>query len=83
MTLKGEVKALGAFTYDSMGKKLRFRSNESHPTNTSIGLDLLMFFDEVGFLLNSGMESSLGAFFLYHTFYIATYIGVFLAGGIL
>ncbi|XP_045895000.1 ependymin [Micropterus dolomieu] len=46
MSLKGEVKAFGAFTYDSMGKKLRFRSNESHPTNTSLGLDLLMFFDE-------------------------------------
>lgn len=83
MTLKGEVKALGAFTYDSMGKKLRFRSNESHPTNTSIGLDLLMFFDEVGFLLNSGMPVFTWCFFLYHMFYIATYIGVFLAGGIL
>ncbi|XP_059206940.1 ependymin [Centropristis striata] len=46
ITLKGEVKAFGAFSYDSMGKKLRFRSNESYPTNTSIGLDLLMFFDE-------------------------------------
>ncbi|XP_070773871.1 ependymin [Enoplosus armatus] len=46
MTLKGEIRAHGAFTYDSMGKKLRFRSNESYPTNTSIGLDLLMFFDE-------------------------------------
>ncbi|XP_036976523.1 ependymin [Acanthopagrus latus] len=45
-TLKGDVKAFGAFTYDSMGKKLRFRSNESSPMNTSIGLDLLMFFDE-------------------------------------
>lgn len=78
MTLKGEVKALGAFTYDSMGKKLRFRSNESHPTNTSIGLDLLMFFDEVGFLLNSSLR-----LFLYHMICIATYIGVFLAGGIL
>ncbi|XP_026228145.1 ependymin [Anabas testudineus] len=44
--LKGEVKAFGAFTYESMGKKLRFRSNESHPANTSHGLDLLMFFDE-------------------------------------
>ncbi|XP_051255754.1 ependymin [Dicentrarchus labrax] len=44
--LKGEVKAYGAFTYDSMGKKLRFRSNESYPTNTSVGLELLMFFDE-------------------------------------
>lgn len=47
LTVKGEVKALGAFTYDSMGKKLRFRSNESYPTNTSVGMDLLMFFDEV------------------------------------
>ncbi|XP_054481117.1 ependymin [Anoplopoma fimbria] len=46
LSLKGDVKAFGAFTYDSMGKKLRFRSNESHPTNTSMGLDLLMFFDE-------------------------------------
>lgn len=46
-TLKGDVRAFGAFTYDSMGKKLRFRSNESSPMNTSIGLDLLMFFDEV------------------------------------
>lgn len=41
------MKAFGAFTYDSMGKKLRFRSNESHPVNTSVGLDVLMFFDEV------------------------------------
>ncbi|KAM6983658.1 ependymin [Tautogolabrus adspersus] len=46
MSLKGELKAVGAFTYESMGKKLRFRSNESHPVNTSVGLDLLMFFDE-------------------------------------
>ncbi|GAA6235968.1 ependymin-1-like [Lates japonicus] len=46
MNLKGEIKAVGAFTYDSMGKKLRFRSNESHPVNTSLGLDLLMFFEE-------------------------------------
>ncbi|XP_034539997.1 ependymin [Notolabrus celidotus] len=46
MSLKGEVKACGAFTYDSTGKKLRFRSNESHPVNSSIGLDILMFFDE-------------------------------------
>ncbi|KAM7374164.1 hypothetical protein PAMP_006838 [Pampus punctatissimus] len=29
-----------------MGKKLRFRSNDSYPTNTSIALDLLMFFEE-------------------------------------
>lgn len=47
MNLKGEIKAAGSFTYDSVGRKLRFRSNESHPTNTSLGLDLLMFFDEV------------------------------------
>ncbi|KAG7223274.1 hypothetical protein INR49_015630 [Caranx melampygus] len=46
ITQKGETKAFGAFTYDSVGKKLRFRSNESHPTNTSVGLDLLMFFEE-------------------------------------
>ncbi|KAL6098950.1 uncharacterized protein ACO6RY_17971 [Pungitius sinensis] len=46
MSLKGDTKACGAFTYDSMGKKLRFRSNESHPANTSVGLDLLMFFNE-------------------------------------
>ncbi|XP_034406465.1 ependymin [Cyclopterus lumpus] len=46
ISLKGDVKAFGAFTYDSMGKKLRFRSNESYPTNTSLGLDLLMLFDE-------------------------------------
>ncbi|KAF0038222.1 hypothetical protein F2P81_008706 [Scophthalmus maximus] len=46
MNLKGETKALGAFTYDSMGKKLRFRSNETFPTNTSLSLDLLMFFEE-------------------------------------
>lgn len=45
--MKGEVKASGAFTYDSMGKRLRFRSNESHPLNSSMGLDLLMFFEEV------------------------------------
>ncbi|XP_070699194.1 ependymin [Pempheris klunzingeri] len=46
MTLKGEIRAFGAFTYDSTGRKLRFRSNESHPTNTSLGLDLLMLYDE-------------------------------------
>lgn len=46
MSLKGEVKTHGTFTYDSTGKKLRFRSNESHPTNASLGLDLLLFFDE-------------------------------------
>uniref|UniRef100_UPI0037E7BBD7 ependymin n=1 Tax=Semicossyphus pulcher TaxID=241346 RepID=UPI0037E7BBD7 len=46
MSLKGEVKALGAFTYDSTAKKLRFRSNESQPMNTSLGVDLLVFFDE-------------------------------------
>lgn len=48
MSLKGDTKAFGAFTYDSMGKKLRFRSNESHPANTSMGLDLLMLFNDVG-----------------------------------
>lgn len=47
MSLKGDVKAYGAFTYDSMGKKLRFRSNDSHPSNGSLGLDLLMLFEEV------------------------------------
>ncbi|XP_012722508.1 ependymin [Fundulus heteroclitus] len=46
MTLKGEMKAFGAFTYDSVGRKLRFKSNESHPTNASLDLDLLMFFEE-------------------------------------
>ncbi|KAM9728860.1 ependymin [Menidia menidia] len=46
MSLKGDIKAVGAFTYDSTAKKLRFRSNDSHPTNTSLGLDLLMFFEE-------------------------------------
>ncbi|XP_034034579.1 ependymin [Thalassophryne amazonica] len=46
MSLKGEVKALGTFTYDSTGNKLRFKSNDSHPLNTSEHLDLLMFFDE-------------------------------------
>lgn len=47
MSLKGEVRAIGAFTYDSMGKKLRFKSNESSSINTSLDLDLLMFFEEV------------------------------------
>lgn len=56
MNLKGEIKAVGAFTYDSMGKKLRFRSNESHPINTSLGLDLLMFFEEVTDLLLKQMS---------------------------
>ncbi|KAA8587121.1 ependymin [Etheostoma spectabile] len=46
VSIKGEVKAFGAFTYDSIGKKLRFRSNESYPHNASIGLDVLMLFDE-------------------------------------
>lgn len=47
MSLKGELRAFGSFTYDSMGKKLRFKTNESSPINTSLGLDLLMFFEEV------------------------------------
>ena len=47
MSLKGEIRAIGAFTYDSMGKKLRFKSNESSSINTSLDLDLLMFFEEV------------------------------------
>ena len=42
MSMRGEIKAYGTFTYDSMGKKLRFRSNETSPS-----LDLLMFFEEV------------------------------------
>lgn len=50
---KGEVKAGGTFTYDSVGNKLRFMSNESYPMNTSISLDLLVFFDEVLLTLNS------------------------------
>lgn len=47
------MKAGGGFTYDSMGNKLRFRSNESYPMNTSMALDLLVFFDEVLLTLNS------------------------------
>lgn len=47
--MKGELKAYGAITYDSTANKLRFRSNESQPTNGSLGLDLLMFFNEVQF----------------------------------
>ncbi|XP_029956169.1 ependymin [Salarias fasciatus] len=46
VSLSGETRAYGTFTYESTAKKLRFRSNESHPTNTSIGLDVLMFFEE-------------------------------------
>lgn len=46
MNFKGETKAIGAFTYDTSDHKLRFRSNESHPENTSLGLDLLVFFEE-------------------------------------
>ncbi|XP_023143135.2 ependymin-1-like [Amphiprion ocellaris] len=46
MNLKGEVRAIGAFTYDSTAKKLRFRSNDSTPINTSLHLDLLVFFEE-------------------------------------
>ncbi|KAE8287861.1 Ependymin-1 Ependymin I [Larimichthys crocea] len=46
MNLKGEAKGYGAFTYDSMGKKLRFISNESFATNSSVDVDLLMLFDE-------------------------------------
>lgn len=47
LSMKGEIKAYGAITYDSTANKLRFRSNESQPTNGSLGLDLLMFFNEV------------------------------------
>lgn len=49
LSMKGELKAYGAITYDSTANKLRFRSNESQPTNGSLGLDLLMFFNEVQF----------------------------------
>lgn len=49
LSTKGELKAHGAITYDSTANKLRFRSNESQPTNGSMGLDLLMFFNEVQF----------------------------------
>lgn len=49
LSVKGELKAYGAITYDSTANKLRFRSNESQPTNGSLGLDLLMFFNEVQF----------------------------------
>lgn len=45
--MKGEIRAYGAITYDSTANKLRFRSNESQPTNGSLALDLLMFFNEV------------------------------------
>lgn len=47
MSLKGDVRTFGAFTYDSMGKKLRFKSNDSLPVNASLAVDLLMFFEEV------------------------------------
>uniref|UniRef100_A0A3P8X0L2 Ependymin-1-like n=1 Tax=Cynoglossus semilaevis TaxID=244447 RepID=A0A3P8X0L2_CYNSE len=46
INMKGEFKAFGTFTYDSMGKKLRFRTNESAFVNTTLHLDLLMFFEE-------------------------------------
>ncbi|KAM9846388.1 ependymin [Aulostomus maculatus] len=46
MSLRGEIKAFGHFTYDSMGKKLRFTSNESQYVNSSQEHDLLMFFEE-------------------------------------
>ncbi|XP_028321711.1 ependymin [Gouania willdenowi] len=46
MTMKGEIRGYGAFTYDSMGKKLRFRSNDSLNFNTTLSVDLLMFFEE-------------------------------------
>lgn len=49
LSTKGDLKAYGAITYDSTGNKLRFRSNESQPINGSMGLDLLMFFNEVQF----------------------------------
>ncbi|XP_037544018.1 ependymin [Nematolebias whitei] len=46
LSSRGDTRAFGAFTYDSVGQKLRFQSNESSPTNSSIGLDLLMYFAE-------------------------------------
>ncbi|KAM9383712.1 ependymin [Pholidichthys leucotaenia] len=46
VTMKGEIKAYGAFTYDSVGKKLRFTSNDSNFLNASLNFDLLMFFEE-------------------------------------
>lgn len=80
ISLKGDMKAFGAFTYDSMGKKLRFRSNESYPTNSSLGLDLLMLFDEVGdFFIKKTKHRSLNAVFLRLDIWIRLYIlqGVF------
>lgn len=52
MNLNGVVRGYGAFTYDSMGNKLRFRSNETYHCNTTVDLDLLMFFDEVSDLFS-------------------------------
>ncbi|XP_071391028.1 ependymin [Centroberyx affinis] len=46
LNLKGELKANGVYTYDSLAKKLRFRSNETEGYNTSLTLDVLMFFEE-------------------------------------
>ncbi|XP_023117721.1 ependymin-1-like isoform X1 [Amphiprion ocellaris] len=57
MDLQDPVKALGGFTYDSTGNKLRFRSNENFP-NASRHLDLLMFFEEgIFYEINSKNQS--------------------------
>lgn len=74
MNLKGEAKGYGAFTYDSMGKKLRFISNESFATNSSVDVDLLMLFDEVtDFFLLKRNHFSLDVVLhpeMYHSIYI-------------
>ncbi|XP_077360129.1 ependymin [Festucalex cinctus] len=46
MGMRAETRAIGAFTYDSMNKKLRFQSNVTVPFNATLDLDLLVFFDE-------------------------------------
>ncbi|XP_022065933.2 ependymin-like isoform X2 [Acanthochromis polyacanthus] len=57
MDLKDPVNALGEFTYDSTGNKLRFRSYENFP-NASRYLDLLMFFEEgILYEINSKNQS--------------------------
>ncbi|CAM9127205.1 unnamed protein product [Lampetra planeri] len=49
-SFRGGVRALGDFTYDSMGRKLRFQSNDSlsisELVNKTLSLDLLMLFEE-------------------------------------
>ncbi|KAM4619798.1 ependymin [Polymixia lowei] len=54
----GDIKAVGEYVYDALAKKLRFKSNETDNANTSVALDVLMFFEEGVFYEIDGKNHS-------------------------